>query len=271
MLPIKKAIYNLIDLTEPDKPSSKARDWINYALMTLIVMNVIAVIIETEPSIGGPFQRAFWWFEFISVVIFTVEYILRLYSCTESPRYQGSITGRIRFAATPLMFIDLLAALPFYLPFFFVFDLRVLRILRMLRFVRVLKFGRYSKSLQMIIRVMRNKRTDLVITLTAVLVVLIIASCLLYAAEQHAQPDAFGSIPKAMWWAVTTLTTVGYGDVFPITTLGKILAAVIEILGIGLFALPAGILASGFTKELEPDEEHVCPKCGYDRSEERGP
>ena len=124
--------------------------------------------------------------------------------------------------------------------------------------------GRYTKSLSIIQNVLKSKKEELGITLFSGAMLLIVASSLLYFIEHDAQPDTFGSIPNAMWWGVVTLTTVGYGDVYPITALGKIVGAFISILGIGLFALPAGIISSGFASELQtkPQEIQVCPHCG---------
>ena len=176
--------------------------------------------------------------------------------------------GRIRFALQPLQIIDLLAILPFYLPFIGI-DLRFLRAVQLFRLFRLLKMGRYSQSLTTLTNVIKSKKEELSITLFAGFILLIIASSLIYLVENEAQPEAFHSIPNSMWWGVVTLTTVGYGDVYPKTALGKIIGACIALLGIGLFALPAGIIASGFASEIQKKETEikVCPHCGKKISE----
>jgi voltage-gated potassium channel len=145
-------------------------------------------------------------------------------------------------------------------------DLRTLRAIRLIRLLRVLKIARYSESLQLLGRVLLSRRSELFITLVAVTVLLVVSSTLMYYAERDAQPEQFSSIPAAMWWGVETLTTIGYGDILPVTVTGKIINSFIALLGIGLFALPAGILGSGFVEELQRRRRPParCPKCGYD-------
>lgn len=266
MRSLRKTVYELLEAPGGETGSWRRHDWVDLFLMTLITLNIVAVILETVPEIGGEWAGFFWWFEFGSVVVFSVEYLLRLLVCTENPRYTGSVTGRLRFALSPMAIVDLLAILPFYLPMLLAVDLRMLRMLRMLRFLRVLKLGRYSTSMQLIGRVLHAKRADLLITMTVVIFLLTLASGAMYVVEHEAQPQSFDSIPKAMWWGIATLTTVGYGDVYPITAAGKLLAAVIALLGVGIFALPAGILASGFSQEIERrgTGRCTCPACGHE-------
>ena len=238
--------------------------WFRIALYTLIVLNVIAVIAESVTSVYEANQLLFNTFELVSVAVFTVEYLLRLWSCTSMQEYRKPILGRIIYALTPLAIIDLVAILPFYLPMLFAIDLRFIRILRLFRMFRILKLGRYSRSLKLLITVLRNKREELAITLFALVVLIVLAACLMYFAEEEAQPEVFSSIPDTMWLAVITLTTVGYGDLYPVTIAGKILASVIAMLGIGIFALPAGILSAGFVEETSKSkmESRHCPNCG---------
>lgn len=178
------------------------------------------------------------------------------------PRYARPLSGRLRFAATPLAVVDLLAIIPFYIGLAGI-DLRFIRSLRLLRIVRVAKVGRYMKALHLFSRVLREKREELVLTLGMMLLLLIIASCFMYYVENPVQPENFPDIPHTMWWAVATFTTVGYGDIYPVTGLGKLLAGVVAILGIGLFALPTGILGAGFVGEMQKRSEgHRCPHCG---------
>lgn len=240
-------------------------------ILLIIFLNVIAVIIETVESIYIRNPNLFHRFELFSVIIFTVEYVLRLWSCTSREKYKNPITGRIKFAFTPLAVIDLISFLPFYLPMVTVLDLRFLRALRLLRIFRILKVGRYFESVRLVGRVFLRKKEELAITVFMVAILLIIASCLMYYVENQSQPKAFASIPMAMWWGVATLTTVGYGDVYPVTPIGKFLGAIIALLGIGIFALPTGILGSGFIEEIankKTVKHRVCPRCGKEIDDE---
>lgn len=257
---IKKKIFNLVDSSYAAEDSSR---YFNVAMLVLISLNVIAAILETESGLYSRYKIFFDFFEVFSVGIFTVEYILRIWSCTEDPKYSEPISGRLRYAVTPSMIIDLASFLPFYVPIWGM-DLRMIRVVRLFRLFRLMKMSRYTRSLSIIVNVIKSKREELGITLFSGVILLIVASSLLYFIEHDAQPDTFSSIPDAMWWAAITLTTVGYGDIYPVTVLGKIVGALIAVLGIGLFALPAGIIASGFASELQakPAELQICPHCG---------
>ncbi|PEN06085.1 potassium channel protein [Longimonas halophila] len=222
--------------------------------MTLIVLSVLGVILESVGSLHETYNTLFSTFEAIAVVIFTVEYAGRLWACTLIPRFQNPVTGRLRWAITPLALIDLISILPFYLPFLGA-DARFLRLFRLMRILRLAKLRRYMYTLRLFGRVWHSKRHEIIFTTALMLMMLLVSSSLMYYAERAYQPDTFGSIPQAMWWAVATLTTVGYGDVTPVSGLGRILAAVVAMIGIGLFALPTSILGSGFVEELEKDRE----------------
>ena len=255
-------------LEEPSPVNRLAR-CCSVFLVTLISLNVAAVVLESVEEVHAAARAFFHWFEILSVAVFTIEYILRLWSCTSSDAYCGALRGRLRYATRPLPVVDLLAILPFYLPLVAGLDLRALRAIRLLRLLRLFKIARYSESLRIIGAVLHRKRHELAVTVFSVFVLLIVASSLIHAAERDAQADKFGSIPAAMWWGVTTLTTVGYGDVYPITPAGKVLGAIIAILGIGVFALPTGILGAGFIEELQRRKQirRRCPHCGQEFEE----
>lgn len=233
--------------------------------MLLIIANVIAVMLETVNPLYEAYGREFYTFEVISVAIFTIEYAGRLWAATEHPDYEHWLWGRLRYALSPFMLIDLIAILPFYLVA--MGNMRMLRALRLLRFLRLLKLTRYSESLQLLKDAARMKREELVITGFVGLILLLLASSMMYFAERSAQPEAFSSIPAALWWGVITLTTVGYGDIHPVTTLGQFLGTIVAVIGVGLFALPSSILASGLI-EVARGETVSCPHCGKEISEE---
>jgi voltage-gated potassium channel len=257
----KRRIWEILEVATP---GDKASGYFDLLIQSLIVLNVIAVLAETVEPWGTQYAKLFVNFEIVSVVIFTVEYLLRIISCTSDPRFRPRVLGRLHFASTPLALIDLLAILPFYLPFLG-FDLRVLRALRLFRLARIGKLGRYSESLRTLGRVVVAKKEELIVTLSILSLLLILASSVMYFVEHEAQPTVFSSIPAAMWWAVATLTTVGYGDTYPVTIAGKAIASVISILGIGMFALPTGILGAAFVEEVEKKKKgraRRCPHCG---------
>lgn len=240
---------------DPDLGRSGIARAIDLALIVLIATNVAAVILETVESVGVPHARLFHVFELVSVAVFSVEYLLRLWIVPERALAEGAaapgrnaLRARLRYAVTPMALIDLLAIAPFYLAMFFSIDLRFIRIFRLLR---ILKLTRHSAALSLVGSVLHAERRALFAAAVVMLVLLVIASSLMYFAERHAQPDAFASIPHAMWWGIVTLTTVGYGDVTPVTTTGRILGSVVAILGVGMFAMPAGILASGFAQAIK--------------------
>ncbi|MDP6776077.1 MAG: ion transporter [Candidatus Latescibacteria bacterium] len=238
-------------------------------IMALIVVNVVMVVLETVENLSIEHAGLFRRFEIVSVAIFTVEYLLRLWCCTADPRYGRAIVGRLRFAMSAMALIDLVAILPFYLPMIVVLDLRFVRAVRLFRLFRLLKMGRYVVSLRILADVIRAKKEELYIILFVLLIMLVTTSSLMYFIEHEAQPEAFSSIPAAMWWGVVTLTTVGYGDVYPVTPLGRFLGILIALLGIGMFALPAGILSSGFVDALQHRREQAraCPHCGREIDE----
>lgn len=234
-------------------------------IVALICVNVLVVSLETVDWMYERFATEFLVIETVSVLVFSLEYAGRLWAITEHPEYQNPVRGRLRHALSPYMIIDLLAILPFFVGVFI--DLRFLRAMRLIRFLRLLKLARYSESMRLFVEAFRIKRNQLFITLNVGVVILFVSANLMYFAERNAQPEVFSSIPAALWWGVVTLTTVGYGDVHPVTPLGKVIGAAIAITGIGLFALPASILASGFIEAVRENTVR-CPYCQEEILEE---
>jgi len=218
-------------------------------IATLIIANVAATIVQTVPQIAERYGTLIDRFDAVCVAVFIVEYGLRLWTVSEHPVYGRlpALRGRLTFAATPLMILDLVAILPFFVALFFPVNLAAVRVLRLVRFFRL---ARYSPALGTIGRVIRAEGRALAACIVVLCSVLILASVAMYLAEGHVQPDKFGSVPAAMWWGVVTLSTVGYGDVVPSTPGGRLIGAIVMICGFGLFALPIGILASGFQQEI---------------------
>ncbi|MHA7734763.1 ion transporter [Nitrosopumilus sp. S6] len=235
-------------------------------IITLITVNVIVVIVETEESVLDQYGYLFTPFEVFSVIIFTAEYIGRIVLYKLNPKYNNSKYGLARLLVSPMMLVDLAAILPFFLPFV-VTDTRFIRIIRLLRLFRLFKLSRYSQPMQTLGAVFKSKAGDLGVAFFILFIVLIFASSLMYHAEHEAQPDVFTSIPASMWWGIVTLTTIGYGDVYPVTVAGKLIAAGVAVIGIAVYAIPTGIMASAFTEELRKNKEsknNTCPHCGKD-------
>ena len=243
---LKRSLYKLLE-------SGHSHDWqsrtFETAMAALIILNVVAFTLETVPSIHDAHETFFVLFDFVSIMIFSAEYLARLWVCTEHPPFRGlsPVKARFKFARSPFMIVDLLAIMPYYLGVFFNLDLRVLRILRLLRFF---KLARFSPAFNTMLRVLMRERSALFGVLIVLVAMIIIAASLLYLAEGDNPESEFATVPQAMWWAVVTLTTVGYGDVAPVTALGKFLAGIVMISGLGFFALPIGIIASGFMDEF---------------------
>lgn len=265
---LKFHVYDVLVGTEDSKLINRI---VAALLMILILINAVSVVLGTVDDLNLRFGSIFGAIETVSVTIFTVEYILRLWIAPLNPRYAKPFTGRLRYAFSLMAIIDLLAILPALLPFVFNFDLRIVRLLRIFRLFRLLKMSRYVESLNSLNNVVRSRKEELLVILLMITMLLLFSSSLMYVVENGAQPDKFPDIPSAMWWGVATLTTVGYGDIYPVTPLGKVLGGFIAFLGIGIFALPTGILASGFADEIKRrrEKERVClpcPHCGGDVS-----
>jgi len=258
---LKTKLYHLV---EKGEHGSKINLWFDYSIMILILLNVIAIVLETVASIHSHYNIYFRAFEIFSVIIFTFEYLTRIYVSDLTHPTNSRLKSAMKFIFSGYGLIDLLAILPFYLPFIVKLDLRFIRILRIMRFLRLLKINRYSNSLNIIGEVFREKKADLAITGFLTFLILIIASFLMYYVEGDVQHDKFPNIFACFWWAIATLTTVGYGDVYPITAMGKLISGFIAILGIGLVALPTGLVSAGFMEKINKKHHHSkkCPHCG---------
>lgn len=261
----KKKVHGLL---HPEIVGDKHWDKIiNIFIISLIILNVIAVMLETVSSLHEKYADFFHYFDLVSVIIFSVEYVLRVWSSNHEEKYKGSLKGRLKYMLSPGALVDLLAILPFYLHVIIGFDLRALRILRLMRFFRLFRLTAYMKSAHMITNVFKKRFNELLLSFMLVVFLIIIASCAIYFAE-HLHPEnktKFTSIPATIWWSVVTLTTTGYGDMYPMTYVGKAMAMVIMLTGVAFFALPAGIITAGFLEEFRMNrikKTHRCPNCG---------
>mgnify|MGYP003120935159 CR=1 FL=1 len=247
------ATYSLL---EGHVSNDRASVLLQRFIVGLILLNGVAVILESNHQLNASYGWLFSLFELFSVAIFTLEYLGRVWVAVESEGYadMSPWRARLRYILSPMALIDLLAIAPFYLALFIAIDLRYLRFFRLLR---LLKLSHYFDGLRIFSEVIRREATAIAAALLTMLVLIIVSACLMFSVENAARPGHFESITQAIWWAVVTLTTVGYGDITPITFAGKLLAMVIMMLGIGTMALPAGILAERFSEELNSRREYV--------------
>ena len=246
---IRRKAYRIMEMHDGDSKLSLAVNWF---IMALILVNVLGVILETVDTLHAQWHDWFLALEIFSVAVFTIEYLTRLWVCVESHKFSDGWRGRLRYAMTPMALIDLMAIAPFFIHMIFPIDARILRVFRLLR---VFKLSRHFTMLGVLGVVLKREAKTLLSAIFIMLVLAIISASGIYLAEHKIQPEAFGNIPRAMWWAVVTLTTVGYGDVVPQTNIGRFFGAFITMIGVGMAALPAGIIASGFTGEVERRRE----------------
>ncbi len=265
----KRRVYQI--LTDPPDDDRIGNAFSTFIFL-LIAVNVLATVLETVHSLGVPYARVFHAIELVSVIVFSVEYVLRLWSCTTDPRFSHPVRGRLAVASKPMPVVDLLAILPFYLQVLIPgLDLRFVRALRLFRIFRVFRAGKLAEAIRILSAVVRNRREEILASFVIILIVVVLAANVMYLLEHRAQPKNFASVPAAMWWAIVTVTTIGYGDVVPVTPLGRILGAIMALLGIIMLAMPVGIMGSGFLEEVEKRRGKakppgnlppVCPHCG---------
>ena len=258
---LRKRLY--LTLT-PNEKGGVLEKIFEFVLILIIILNILAIVLDSVKDIDQQYKSYFKSFEVFSVMFFTIEYIARVYSIVENPKYQEPFRGRILYLTSTLAIIDLLAFLPFYVGFFLI-DLRFLRLFRLMVLFRMFKIARYLHALNIFKHVLKDRKEQLLLSFFFILFILVIISFVMFYTEHHAQPDKFSSIPATMWWGISTLTTVGYGDMIPITPLGKFLSGIFAIAGVGLLALPVGILSSGFFSEMQNTEKKKsikCPHCG---------
>ncbi|AFM05423.1 Kef-type K+ ransport system, predicted NAD-binding component [Bernardetia litoralis DSM 6794] len=245
---LRMRVYTIIERGEKyDKKSL----YFDYFIIVLVLLSVISTIWESYPEANQNYQKYFYGFEIISITVFTLEYLLRLWTAPLKYPYLPAWKAYLKYFLSFIALVDLIAILPFYLPFLGVGDLRLLRMMRLLRLLRVFKLNRYSRALNLVYDVLKERGEELVTTVFFALILLLVSSTLMYYVEHDINPQGFPNIIATLWWAVVTLTTVGYGDVVPITMLGKILNGITALIGIGVVALPTSILSAGFLEKVQ--------------------
>lgn len=268
---IKKRTHEILEVAGPNDIASRVVD---IGLMCLILINVVLIIADTfelpplAVKVGGIVET-------VSVVIFTIEYLLRLWVADLSYPGLPPFRARLRYIRSFAAVIDLVSLLPSFISAISA-NFMVLRMLRVLRLLRAFKLNRYTHSLRDIGEVFRQKAGQLISSMLVVSFLMVISSVLMYDAEHEAQPEVFDNALSGLWWAIATVTTVGYGDIYPVTAIGRIMSAIIALLGIGLVAVPTGIITAGFSEQISQkqaeaqkngegseDEKKYCPYCGH--------
>ncbi|MBE6372632.1 MAG: ion transporter [Lentisphaerae bacterium] len=247
----KQIIFEVIQPAENGRIASKIFD---LTILGFILLSVISVFITTF-DLPREYQKSLQQIEHISLIVFSVEYLLRIWTADLLYPGYGFFRSRIRYVFSGMALIDLLAILPFYLPMFLPVNLIGIRAIRLVRLLRLLKLNRYSDALASIGAVFKSKSKEIFASLFFVFILLVVASLLIYYAEHDTQPEQFQNAFSGLWWAVATLTTVGYGDIYPITPIGRFLGAIIALLGIGMVAVPTSILSAGFMEVLHKSVE----------------
>lgn len=249
---IKKRVFSIVSKAENGDRASAIFDW---SIMALIALSIISIILESFAGIYEKWHSVFSFFETFTVIVFTIEYILRIW--TADLLYPDAKHPHLKYIFSFMAIIDLLAILPFYVPFISA-DLRFLRMMRLLRLfrlLRVFKLGRYFEALQVIVKVIKTSGPQLIMSVALCMFVMLFSAIIMYTAENPVQPDQFPNVITSLWWAICTLTTVGYGDVYPITHIGRLFASIISLVGIGIIAIPTGIIAAGFSQVISKEEK----------------
>ena len=248
--------YKIYALVNETPTSGKLHQIFDLTIVIWVIISVLCVILESVQSINYYLHSEFVILDIMAVAVFSTEYLMRIYSCPEDPRYQSWFMGRLKNATSATSIIDLLAILPFYLESLLhhLFDLRFLRVFRLMR---LLKLARYSGATQSLFVVIKREWPVMKASAFIMILLVMLAACLGYLFEHEAQPDKFENIPQSIYWAVVTLASVGYGDISPITPAGRAMTIVLALLGIGIFAIPAAILSSALSDQLRIEREKM--------------
>ena len=261
----KQRIFEIINKADEGDKASRLFDGI---IMSLICLSIVSIVLESFSSLARNYRLLFRIFEGVSVAIFTIEYICRIW--TADLLYPNEKHPRLKYVTSFMAIIDLLAILPFFIPFVSV-DLRFLRMVRLLRLfrlLRVFKLKRYFEAFTIVTTVIKQSASQLIISIFLCFFVMLFSAIIMYTVENPVQPEQFPNVISSLWWAMCTLTTVGYGDVYPITTVGRFFASIISLVGIGIIAIPTGIIAAGFSSVInekgeKDDPKPFCPYCGH--------
>ncbi len=267
---LRKGVFRVIQPDSSGYWPSLLFDWMITSLIVLSVASVFVVTLDLSAAV----RRALIGFEAVASIVFTIEYVLRIWTAPELDSERSPWRVRVRYVVSGMAIVDLLAILPFWLPMLLPGSMLGMRAFRLVRLLRIFKLNRYFDALSMIGEIVRDKRRELIGSIFFVAILMLVSSLLVYAVEHDAQPEAFRNAFSGLWWAVATLTTVGYGDIYPVTAVGRIFGAIIALLGIGMVAIPTSIISSGFLEHMsnkqskaadtrkDEDTPIFCPHCG---------
>jgi len=258
---MKEKIYNVIKV---DKNKGLLGKDFDKFVVGAIVINIASCILETF-DVNIIVSKLLTALEWMTVIFFTIEYLLRIYTAEYLYPHMGKVKAKIKYIFSFWGIIDFISFFPFYLPFFFPNGIMVFRMFRIMRMVRIFKINRTSDALDLIGRALKSKKKQLISSIWVIVVLLIASSLTMYDIEHDAQPEVFQNALSALWWATSAIFTIGYGDIYPITVFGKIMAIIISILGVGLVAIPTGIIFAGFVEQIEKSrggKNKYCPHCG---------
>jgi voltage-gated potassium channel len=245
-------------LHEPD-PGNRLARLANYFLAFLIVANAVAITLESVPGLDREIYPWLATFEAVSTGLFIIEYLGRLWTCVEQHRLARPMLGRLRYAVQPLALLDLIAIVTYWTPW----DMRFLRVVRLVRLLRILHLYEFEAALERLGISLARRKELLIVAVALMGLMLYLASSLLYEIEHARQPDVFSSIPATFWWAVVTFNTIGYGDMVPLTPLGRLFAGLVSVFGVGIFALPTAIVIAAIIEASGSGTPYVCDACGH--------
>jgi len=248
---IKARVHTILEGTPRQDPTALI---VQAFLAFIILANTLTVVLITLPDLPVPARNLLYIIITICLFIFAIEYILRIWSCTHALSFRGRVMDRLRYATQIYMVIDLISIIPIFFPFVFPRDNALLHVIRLLSIFKLVRYARNSEALKLLHRVISKKQEIISILVLFLVFEILFSSTIMYLVENAAQPEKFSSIPAAMWWAVMTVTTVGYGDIIPITPLGQTIAGLVTIGGVLLLALPSAILAAGFMEERQREQ-----------------
>lgn len=245
-------------LHAPD-PGNRVARWANYFLAALIIANAVSITLESVPGLNRTLATTLWWFEAVSTGLFVIEYAGRVWACVEQHRLSNPVWGRLRYARQPLALLDLVAILTYWTPW----DLRFLRVVRLVRLLKILHLYEFEAALDQL-TVSLTKRKELLLVSVALMALFVyLSASLLYQIEHERQPEVFSSIPATFWWASVTFNTIGYGDMVPLTRLGRLFASLVSVFGVGVFALPTAIVIAAIIESSATGTAYVCESCGH--------
>lgn len=253
---LRAQLFAILHAPEPGNPAAR---WVNYFLAALIIANAISITLESVPGINSTLAKTLWWFETISTGIFVVEYVARLWTCVEQHHLSNPVRGRLRFARQPLSLLDFVAIATYWTPW----DLRFLRVVRLVRLLKIFHLYEFEAALDRLSVSLSRRKELLLVSVVLMAVFVYLAASLLYQIEHQRQPEVFSSVPTTFWWATVTFNTIGYGDMVPLTPLGRLFAGLVSVFGIGVFALPTAIVIAAIIESSASGTAYVCEDCGH--------